>query len=170
MTVDYKTDAMFELRKYLWDQFTTIGIFDIEEYYNDATNGYVIPILPVQQQPEMNQFFSGKKHLVYDKIGMTQDLNYLISTEKILFTIYSPDLLDLSEIRNFMTDLFRRMDESASDVNDFPLKSNKFKFHSIYIVDISATSPSMELQGMLAADIVMEIKYSRITGPDGRFA
>ena len=131
---------------------------------------YIIPILPIQQAPEMNQFLSGKKHIVYDKIGLSYENNWLICCEQILFTIYSTEVIDIVEIRNFMTDQFRRMDDSARDINYWDKLSDKFKFHSIFIADISPTAPSEELQGFFAADVILEVKYSRITDNNGRFA
>jgi hypothetical protein len=169
MTVDYKADAMIEVRKYLWDSLATIGIFDEDNYYSDNIGTTIIPIIPVQQQPELDQFLSGKKHIVYDKIGMSYEENWVICCEQILFTIYSTDVSEISEIRNFMTDLFRRMDESARDVNMWDSVSDKFKFYSIYISDISPTAPSEELKGFLSSDVILEIKYSRLSDIQGRF-
>jgi hypothetical protein len=169
MTANYKLDAMLELRKFLWKELTERGIFDDDEYWSDNVNENLVPIIPVQQLPEMNQFLSGKKHIVYDKIGMSYDDNWLICCEQILFTIYSTDITDINETRNFMTDQFRRMDESAKDINKWSGLSNKFKFHSVYLADISPTAPSEELQGFFSADVILEIKYSRITDGSGRF-
>jgi hypothetical protein len=169
MTADYKLDSMFEIRKYLWEQLTTIGIFDADDYYSDNLSSVVIPIIPVQQSPELNQFLSGKKHLVYDKVSSTYDNNWMMCNEQLLFTIYSTEISEINEIRNFMTDLFRRMDESARDINRWANVSNKFKFYSIYIADISATAPSEELKGFLSTDIILDVKYSRITDNLGRF-
>ena len=169
MTADYKLDAMIEIRKFLWTKLQDYNIFDSAEYYSDAISTTINPIIPVQQVPEMNQFLSGKKHIVYDKIGLSYEENWLICCEQILFTIYSTDISDINEIRNFMTDQFRRMDDSAKDINRSTGLSDKFKFHSIYIADISPTAPSEELQGFLSADVVLEIKYSRITDSVGRF-
>lgn len=169
MTADYKLDAMVELRKFLWNKLQEYKIFDSTEYYSDSISTTINPILPVQQAPEMNQFLSGKKHIVYDKIGLSYEENWLICCEQILFTIYSTDVSDINEIRNFMTDQFRRMDESARDINYSDEISDKFKFHSIFVADISPTAPSEELQGFLSADVVLEIKYSRITDQVGRF-
>jgi hypothetical protein len=169
MTVDYKADAMIEVRKYLWDSLATIGIFDEDNYYSDNIGTTIIPIIPVQQQPELDQFLSGKKHIVYDKIGMSYEENWVICCEQILFTIYSTDVSEISEIRNFMTDLFRRMDESARDVNMWDSVSDKFKFYSIFISDISPTAPSEELKGFLSSDVILEIKYSRLSDIQGRF-
>ena len=170
MTANYKLDSMLELRKYLWGRMKTIGIFDEDAYWSDNLNENIIPIFPVQQTPEMSQFLSGKKHIVYDKIGVSYDTLWLICNEQILFTIYSTDFSEINEIRNFMIDEFRRMDESAKDINrSAGFNSDKFKFHSIYVADMSPTAPSEELQGFYTADVILELKYSRNTDSAGRF-
>jgi hypothetical protein len=169
MTVDYKIDAMFELRKFLWSQLKLTNVFNEEDYYSDNLGYEIIPIIPVQQVPEMDQFLNGKKHIVYDKIGMSYEENWLICCEKVLFTIYSSEITDIYEVRNLMTDLFRRMDESARDVNSSK-STNKLIFHSIHIVETSPIDPSVELQGFLSADVILEVKYSRVTDSTGRFA
>lgn len=169
MTVNYKLDSMLEIRKYLWQEFQDKKIFDVEDYYSDNVGGPIIPIIPVQQSPEMNQFLSGKKHVVYDRIGISYDDLWAICSEQIMFTVYSTEVLDIIEIQNFMIDLFRRMDESAQDVNRWAGISSKFKFHSIYISDISPTAPSEELKGFMSSDVILEVKYSRMTGTNGRF-
>ena len=167
MTANYKLDAMLELRKYFWKELYTRDIFDENDYWSDNLNENIIPIIPVQQAPELNQFLSGKKHIVYDKIGMSYEDNWLICCEQILFTVYSTSVADINEIRNYMTDEFRRMDESARDINKWAGLSDKFKFHSVYIADISPTAPSEELQGFFSSEIILEIKYSRITDTNG---
>jgi hypothetical protein len=169
MTVDYKIDAMFELRKFLWTQLKLSGLFDQEDYYSDNLGSEIIPIIPVQQLPEMDQFLSGKKHIVYDKIGLSYEENWLICCEKVLFTIYSTDITEIYEVRNLMTDLFRRMDESAKDVNSLKT-TNKLIFHNVMIVETTPIEPSLELQGFLSTDVILEVKYSRVTDRLGRFA
>jgi hypothetical protein len=169
MTANYKLDALSEIRKYLWGQMVTLGIFDQDEYYSDSLGDVIIPIIPVQQPAELNQFLSGKKHIVYDKIGMSYEENWMVCTEQVLFTIYSINYSDINEIRNFMVDLFRRMDDSAKDINYWDGLSDKFKFFTIYISDISPTAPSQELQGFLSADIVLEVKFARILDKEGRY-
>ena len=65
MTVNYKLDAMLELRKFLWKRLVELNIFNEEEYYSDNILETLIPIFPVQQLPEMNQFLSeiGRAHV-----------------------------------------------------------------------------------------------------------
>ncbi len=169
MTVNYKLDAMLELRKFLWKELTDRKIFDKDDYWSDNLGENIVPIVPVQQAAEMNQFLSGKKHIVYDKVGMAYDDIWLICTEQILFTIYATDFSEINEIRTFMVDQFRRMDLAAKDVNKWTGLSNKFKFHSIYIADISPMEPSEELQGFFSADVILEVKYSRMTDANGRY-
>jgi len=148
MTANYKLDAMFEVRKYLWEKLVAAGLFNPDSYYSENISETVIPIIPVQQAPEMNQFLNGKKHIVYDKVGMSYENLWAICCEQVLFTIYSSSVAEINEIRNFMTDEFRRMDETARDLNNSPVTSNVFQFYSIFIADICPTSPSEELQGM----------------------
>ena len=169
MTANYKLDAMLELRKYIWDQLASRNIFDENDYWSDNLNENIVPIIPVQQSAEMNQFLSGKKHIVYDKVGMSYEDNWLICCEQIMLTLYSTSISDINEIRNYLTDEFRRMDESARDINKWSGLSDKFKFHTIWVADISPTAPSEELQGFFAAEVILEIKYSRITDGQGRF-
>ena len=167
--VNYKLDAMLELRKYIWKRLKDTDIFNEDDYYSENIGDITVPIIPVQQVAELNQFLSGKKHIVYDKIGMSYEDLWAICCEQILFTIYSTDVSEINEIRNFMTDEFRRVDESARDVNNWVDLSDKFQFYSIFIADISPTEPSEEMEGFLSADIVLEVKYSRASGSNGRF-
>lgn len=169
MTVNYKLDAMLELRKFLWEELKSADLFDETEYYSDNVGLEIVPIIPVQQAAELNQFLSGKTHMVYDKIGMSYEELWAICCEQVLFTIYSTDVSEINALRNFMVDQFRRMDESARDVNKWSGLSNKFKFHSIFVADISPTSPSEELQGFFSADVILEVKYSRMADVNGRF-
>jgi hypothetical protein len=168
MTVDYKIDAMFELRKFLWKELKAANIFDPYNYYSDNLGTEIVPIIPVQQSPELDQFLNGKKHIVYDKIGLSYEENWMICCEKILFTLYSTNITEIYEIRNLMTDLFRRMDESARDANK-DKETNKLIFHSIHIVETSPIEPSTELKGFLSTDVILEVKYSRTTDSKGRF-
>jgi hypothetical protein len=165
---DYSIDAMYEVRKHLWSQLVLNNIIDPNDYYSDNLGETIIPIIPVQQSPEMNQFLSGKTHIVYDKMGSTYEENWMICCEKISFTIYSTDFAEINIIRNMMIDVFRRMDESARDLNQSK-STSKIIFHNTMILEMSPTEPSTELAGFLAADVILEVKYSRTVGAKGRF-
>lgn len=165
---NYSIDPIYEIRKHLWAEIVDNEILDPSNYYIDNIGSEVIPILPVQQVAEMNQFLSGKTHIVYDKISTSYEDNWMICTEKMLFSIYSIDYSEINTIRNLMIDVFRRMDDSARDLNASKT-TDKIIFHSTYIAEITPTDPSTELQGFLSSDVVLEVKYSRTTGQLGRF-
>jgi hypothetical protein len=166
--IDYNIDAMYEIRKHLWQELLLNKIFNDSDYYSDNIGKEIIPIIPVQQQPELNQFLSGKKHIVYDKIGLSYEENWMICCEKILFTIYATNFSEINQIRNLMIDVFRRMDDSAKDLNASK-STQKIKFFNTMIAEISPTEPSQELQGFLSADVILEVKYARMTDVSGRF-
>ena len=165
---NYKLDSIYEIRKHLWSELVDKNIFNIEDYFSDNIGQPIIPIIPVQQAPELNQFLSGKTHIVYDKIGMSYGDNWMLCDEKNIFTIYSTEYDEINEIRNLMIDVFRRMDESARDLNASK-DTDLIKFHNVLVLEISPTAPSTELKGFLSADIIIEVKYSRITNTAGRY-
>lgn len=169
MTIDYNIDAMYEIRRHLWEELVLNKLVKSSDYYIENTGNEIIPIIPVQQSPELNQFLSGKTHIVYDKVGMTYEDNWLICCEKLLFTIYSTDVSEINAIRNLMLDVFRRMDDSARDLNS-SRNTNKIIFHNTMVIETTPTEPSQELQGFLSTDVMIEVKYSRITDRLGRFA
>ena len=165
---NYNIDAMYEIRRHLWAELIDSGLLSEEDYYSDQINDNVIPIIPVQQAPEFNQFLSGKTHIVYDKIGLSYEENWMICCEKILFTVYSTDVSEINSIRNLMLDAFRRMDQSAKDVN--ASKSTPLLiFFNIMVAEISPTEPSQDLQGFMSTDIILEVKYARDVDYKGRF-
>ena len=168
---DYKADIMVDLRKYLWSQLKSNNIFTDTDYYSDNIGQEIIPIIPVQQSPEMNQFLSGKKHIVYDKIGLSYEENWAICCEQILFTIYSTDVSEINEIRNLMTDLFRRMDDTAEDINNFIGSNSPFIFFSVSLIDLLSPEPEREKVGWQAGQVVIRYKYGRQISPTtGRFS
>ena len=169
MTTDYNIDAMYEIRRHLWEELVLSKLVKSSDYYIENTGNEIIPIIPVQQSPELNQFLSGKTHIVYDKVGMTYEDNWLICCEKLLFTIYSTDVSEINAIRNLMLDVFRRMDDSARDLNA-SRNTDKIIFHNTMVIETTPTEPSQELQGFLSTDVMLEVKYSRITDRLGRFA
>jgi len=164
----YDIDAMYEVRRHLWNELKDSELFDPQDYYSDNINMEIVPIIPVQQQPELNHFLSGKKHIVYDKIGLSYEENWMICCEKLLFTVYATDVSEINSIRNLILDVFRRMDDSARDLNQ-SVSTPKLKFFNTMVVEISPTEASQELQGFMSADIVLEVKYARMTDGQGRF-
>ena len=171
---DFKNDAMFDIRAKLWNDLVYTGIFKEEDYYSDNIGDVIVPIFPVQQVPELNQFLSGKKHIVYDKISTKYDPNWWMCQDQIMFTLYSTDYSEIIEMQNLIIDLFRRYDASADEVQNHGIQahgeSGDFKFFSTRIADINPISPSLDLQGFFEGQVVIEVMYARETDPySGRY-
>ena len=175
---NYALSATQAIVDYLWSNLTTTNsnvtagkILEADDYQADLLNGPVlniIPIFPAQQDMINYQELGTKTHIVYDHVADGYEENWMICCEKISFTIYSVDFAEINIIRNMMIDVFRRMDESARDLNQSKSKS-KIIFHNTMILEMSPTEPSTELAGFLAADVILEVKYSRTVGAKGRF-
>lgn len=166
---DYSIDSMHGIRTFLWAELLNAKIFDAEDYYSDNFGGFLIPIFPVQQVPEMTQFLNGKKHIVYDKTGTKYDDNWLVCNEMVSLDIFADDVNDINAIRNLIIDAFRRMDESARDVNLQLPYNTPFIYHTIYVTDMSITAPSEDIKGFMSANVMLEIKYSRKVDSSGRY-
>jgi hypothetical protein len=170
----YKQDVMFDLRNRLWWEFTNENIFIESDYYSDNLGKTIVPIFPVQQVPELHQFLSGKKHIIYDKISTKIDQDFWNYRDQIMFTVYATDFAELLEIQNLIIDFFRRYDQSAYDIMYISPagygSSGDEYIHSTSVVDISPIGPSEELQGFLEAQVIIEVFYSRASMQNGRRA
>ena len=176
---NYSLNAAGAVRDFLWSKLSTTDsnvksgqkMFEPSDYQIDLLSGTeftMIPIIPSQQDALLDGALADRNHIIYDYVVDGYEDNRMICRDSMMFTIYSKSYAEIAEVQNLMLDLFRRMDDSARDLNKFKTES-KLKFHSIHVVEISPISPSEELQGFLSADIILEVKYARITGPDGRF-
>lgn len=81
----------------------------------DTEHGLKIPILPVQEQPEVQT--SDKPYLIYTyDVLSTGDL-YQHQIENAIFSIYSQSSAVVSATTKLMTRLFNKYDDTARDIN-----------------------------------------------------
>jgi hypothetical protein len=89
--------------------------------------------------------------------------------EKVVFTVVSTDFDKIVQITQFIIDLFRRMDESATDINQFDQSNSKFKFFYVALTGASSPTPSDEEGGRQMGEVQITYKYSRFLDENGRF-
>lgn len=169
MAVDYTITAFGKIRSFLWDNLKSSGVLNSNDYIADGFIQPLVPIIPIQQVPEFNNLIGNKPYIIYD-----YDINYVdemwwICEEKVVFSIVSTDFDKIVQITQFMVDLFRRMDESAGDLNDVEPSTTKFKFFTIMLSGASSPSPSDEEGGRLMGEVQITYKYSRFLDENGRF-
>ena len=47
MTIDYNIDAMYEIRRHLWEELVLSKLVKSSDYYIENTGNEIIPIIPV---------------------------------------------------------------------------------------------------------------------------
>ncbi len=166
---DYTKTAVGEVRDFLWTNLKEDNILNKNDYIADGFIVPLIPIIPTQQVPEFNNLMSGKPYIVYDFEISQYTEDYWICEENIIFSIVSPDYGKIVQIMNYLVDLFRRMDDTAKNVNAGLADDSKFQFYYFYINNAVSPEAAEEEGGNQIGYIDVTYKYSRQIGSNGRF-
>lgn len=183
MTVDYSLGASQIIIDYLWDKLTStssvIGpsgtILDPNDYQVDLVGSTtaidIIPIFMSQQDAINSSVLDGETHIIYDWVADGYEDNWLICRDSMMFTIYAKEQRKIMEIQNLMLDLFRRMDDSARDLNAYLPSQSPWIFYTVSLVDLTSPEPQREKSGWFAGQVVIRYKYGRqVNSQTGRFA
>jgi hypothetical protein len=166
---DYNDLAVFAIRKYIWQKLQDAGILNANDYYVDSLGTYLVPIIPSQQVPEFNNLLPGKTYIVYDFEVKRIPIQWWMTEELLTLAAFSQNYDVLNKIGNLFNDLFRRYDESATDVNTYIASNTNFIFHHILIDSIFSPEPFKNEGDYQAAQTMITYSYSRKTDGYGRF-
>ena len=169
MTVDYNDTAFGKIRSYTWAKLTEAGILSEYDYIADGFIEPLLPIIPVQQVPEFNNLVGDKPYIIYDYDLVSYSDDWFVCQETISFTIVSSNFSKIIQISQLLIDLYRRMDESARDLNIWQGANTNFKFFTFTLKDASSPTPFEEEGGRQMSQINITYKYSRILDASGRF-
>jgi len=170
MTVDYTYVASYDVRKVLWEELQNSGLFDSNDYYADGFADPLIPIIPTQQVPEFNNLLPGVKYITYDVLLKQHPVQWWMSEETITFYIVSRDSGETQTIINFMTDLFRRYDQTAKDINLQLVEDSPYTFHFFRIESSDPIQAFQNEGGFMNSPFVIDYSYSRELDPiTGRY-
>ena len=168
---DYSKVAVYDLRNKIWEELTNEGILDINDYYADGFAEPIIPIIPAQQIPEMNNLLPGKTYIVYSVVHKKYGIQWWISTESMTLEIVSRNSAEIQKITNFLIDLFRRYDLSARDLNIQLEVESPFTFFWFNIESANPIQYFTDEGGYMSGDLSIGYSYTReIDNPEGRFA
>lgn len=167
--VDYTDTAIAKVRMYLWENLVSAGILRESDYIADGFIQPLNPIIPTQQVPEFNNLVGNKTYIIYDADVSEYYDQWWICQESVIFTIVSTEYSKITEIAQFIIDLFRRTDESATDINDWQPSNSKFNFYTFVLKAASAPTPMLEEGGRQMAEVEISYKYSRNLDSAGRF-
>lgn len=166
---DYNDLAIFAIRKYIWQKVQDSGILDPNDYYVDSMGTYLIPIIPAQQIPEFNNLLPGRTYFVYDFEVKRIPVQWWMTEELLTITSFSQNYNTLNQISNLFNDLFRRYDESATDLNTYLNGNTNFMFHHILVDSIFSPEPYASEGDYQASQSMITYSYSRKTDGKGRF-
>lgn len=166
---DYKQNARSIINSFLWENLKSSNILDEDQYRPDNFTKSVIPVIPSQELPEFNNLMPDLPYIVYDYEVEGYDDDWWICKENMLYTVIANEVSKVVEITELMIDLFRRVDESGKDLQNFNPKDNLIRFYTVSLMNVSGPAP-VELEGgRVAATVEICYKYSRYLDNSGRF-
>ena len=162
MTVDYSKVAAFDVRNAIWAELQAVNLLDPQDYYADGFLDPLVPIIPSQQVPEFNNLLPGKTYINYDIIQKNYGVQWWISEETMVLQIISRDNSKILAISNFLTNLFRRYELSARDINDSARASGSpFKFLYFKLEAANPVQPFIDEGGYMSGDFSFGYTYTR---------
>ncbi len=166
---DYNKNARSVINNFLWKEITDAGILNHSDYRPDGSTTTLVPIIPSQQTPEFNNLIEDKTYIIYDYEVEGYSDDWWVCHETMLYTIVSTEYSKIVQIMEFMIDLFRRVDLSGLEIQEFNTESNLIKFYSSSIESASSPIPVESEGGRTSGMIQISYQYSRIVGDNGRF-
>jgi hypothetical protein len=155
----YADTPASDIRKWLWAELQAEGILSSSDY-NITGLGAIVPIVPVQQQPELMDKIGGKPFITYDFVTEYVESGlWIINCEQILFTVWCDNFATATKIKNLMIDMFRRQDDSARDLN--AAATTDLAYLNVTIISNSWTTAERSDNGRQSFDMVIEVKYVR---------
>lgn len=167
---DYKKNARSIVNSFLWNNLVNSEILLEDQYRPDGFTKSIVPIIPSQEVPELNNLLPEKEFIVYDYDVEGYGDQWWICEETMTYTIVGSKISKVVEISEFMVDLFRRVDVSGQDLQSFNTESQILTFYSVELNSVSGPTPVDMEGGRTAIMIEISYKYSRVVGDNGRFS
>jgi hypothetical protein len=170
MMVDYNVDASQDLIKFIWAKLQSAGVMTSTDYVFES-GATIIPIVPVQEIPEMANQLKDKPYIVYTLASdVGSESLWARQRDTIYFTIFSQDVRKIIAITNVMRDFLRRKDESARLINATAGLSGKYNFHCIYVMKTEVSGESTDEAGRMTGEVVIDYDYVRYLDSAGGYA
>jgi len=171
MTVNYKYVASYDIRKNFLNELIAKGLINLNDYIADGFSSPLEPIIPAQQVPEFNNMLPGKTYVIYDITQSHGDTQWWMSEDVITFDIVSRDPSEIQTILNLATDLFRRYDDSAKDINLSLIASSPYKYHYFKVESSDPVQAFANEGGFMNGIISIRYAYTRqLDSVTGRYS
>lgn len=162
---DYRSSGAHQLNKYLWSKlkdFQYDGVnYAFAEYRGTTPTIPLVPIIPTQQIPEFTDISGGAPFIVYN-FRENPKGDYWLTRETCSYVVYDPDEDRLRAIKNYISDLFKRWDWAAQNVNSY-MSANSvtgFDFKEIHVFTATGPNTATDEGGRQTASIVVSYIYA----------
>jgi hypothetical protein len=173
MTSKYDYAAVYDVNKYLWSRITSAGVLATSSYTLPDLGITIVPIVPVQEVPELSNHLDSNPYIVYDvmttKNSVSSEDAWWHERDEVTYAIYAPSTAKLNEIVNCIKDSFRQMDQSAARIQLTAGISNKFWFHTTDIEWTENSKGGKDESGRLVAEVQVCYNYSRKSDSTGQY-
>ena len=167
---DYSYVASYDVRKALLRELQEQGMYDPNDYYADGFIDPLEPVIPAQQVPEFNNLLPGKSYIIYDIVQNHTGVHWWMSEEVITFDVTSRDSAQIQSIVNLITDIFRRYDLSAKDVNLKLSTSSPYVYHYFRLDSSDPVQAFQDEGGFMSGLISITYGYTReVNSETGRY-
>lgn len=167
---DYAHVASYDVRKVLLTELQANNLYDPNNYRADGFYEALEPIIPAQQVPEFNNLLPGKTYIIYDIMQKHTGVQWWMSEEANTFDIVSRDQTEIQTLLNFITDLFRRYDLAARDVNISLASGSPYTYHYFRLESADTIQSFQNEGGFMSAIITIHYAYTReVNSNTGRY-
>lgn len=158
----YDLNGVHVLNKFIWSSLVAEGIMSDTDYSG------LVPIIPTQQVPVFNDMAAGKPFIVYTYMVASYDVDLWANVEQVTYRIFSDDERKLRQVTNFLIDLCKRYDWTASDVNSWldnaglPADSDdrKFDFKYVQVVGSTSAEPFSQEGGRQDSSVTVRMAFT----------
>lgn len=167
--IKYGNSPIYRLNDYIEYKLDDMEFIDLDDYKTDLPGGeFSIPyFLPGQDLPEVTTVYDEDKYqnLSYSVYNVADRLNldepYMMCGQ-VSYTFYHTDIDYLIGMKEYLSELLRREDWSASDINDhFRTDATyPFDFKSVSILGTAGPAPTDDEGGRNTIMII--VRYDAI--------
>lgn len=147
-----------------------LSVYNVNDFILDQIGtdlGYdgsgIRPIFPIQSVPEANQ---QQPHLVYSGITLSDARAWWTSIDEVTYTIMHNDPDTINDIVKELKDIFRRMDLTADEMNDFCDTNDleDYFYYSFRFMGSTTSRPAEQENGLYAQPFTIRYSYSENAG------
>lgn len=155
-----------------------LAVYDVNDYVLNGTGAGALmgwptqenirPIVPAQQQPEMNEMNPEHPYMVYRWRTTTETDTWWEHTDELNYVIWGKSYDQLAGVANELVDAFRALDQSAGDLNDY-LRANRpggpeYIFHWVKVLASISPEPAGQEAGRIGWVVSIRYQYVPVNG------